>query len=191
LTRHAGWQQAASYAARQHAGQVRKDRRTPYVAHPFRVAMTLRHVFEHDDEATLAAAVLHDTIEDTTSDYDEIERLFGHEVARLVACMSKNMLLPEAEREAEYDGRLREGDWRARLIKLADAYDNLHDLRHRVVRSPGGYARNLERHLRRCERALALAEPDAPDHPETARAIDALRSAMADAQRAEPPESAG
>lgn len=167
------WQRAANYAARQHAGQVRKDGATPYASHPFRVAMTVRQLFDFADEATLCAALLHDTIEDTTTDFDEIEDEFGLEIAVLVAMLTKNMLLREPEREPEYDRRLREGDWRARLIKLADVYDNLCDLASRPDN-----ARARVRHFEKCERAIALAEPDAAAHPETARAIRLLREAM-------------
>lgn len=69
-------QEAASFAARAHRHQVRKDGRTPYTAHPFRVCLVVRHVFGHDDPRMLQAALLHDTIEDTTTDYDDLaERL--------------------------------------------------------------------------------------------------------------------
>ena len=50
------WRDAAGFAAEKHAGQFRKDSRTPYIAHPFRVAMTVRHVFGVDDPIALAAA---------------------------------------------------------------------------------------------------------------------------------------
>lgn len=97
------WQQATSLAARAHRGQMRKDGHTPYVAHCFRVAMIIRDIFGFDDEATLCAALLHDTIEDTTVDYDEINEHFGTDVADLVAAMTKNMALPEHIREPAYD----------------------------------------------------------------------------------------
>jgi hypothetical protein len=53
------WQRAVSFAARKHAGQVRKDGITPYLAHPVRVALTIRHEFGEADETALAAALLH------------------------------------------------------------------------------------------------------------------------------------
>ncbi len=168
------WQRAAAFAARRHEGQLRKDKRTPYASHPFRVAMTVRDLFDHADEATLCAAILHDTIEDTATDFDDIESGFGTQVAEIVAALTKNMLLREDVREPEYDQRLREADWRARLVKLADAYDNLCDIAYR----PDGGPKTRTKHLARCERAIALAEPDAADHAETARAILLLREAM-------------
>jgi len=63
---------AVSFAGRAHQGQLRKDRQTPYACHPFRVALIVRHAFGVDDPEVLAAAVLHDTIEDTTTDFDDL-----------------------------------------------------------------------------------------------------------------------
>jgi guanosine-3',5'-bis(diphosphate) 3'-pyrophosphohydrolase len=100
------WQQAASFAARQHQGQLRKDGRTPYFAHPVRVALTVRHVFGVDDETALAAALLHDLIEDTTTDYDDLLEMFGKDVADTVAALTKDSRLPEEQREAAYDRQL-------------------------------------------------------------------------------------
>src|SRR5687768_1806066 len=121
------WQQAASFAARAHAGQLRKDGRTPYVAHPVRVALTVRHVFGIDDETALVAALLHDVIEDTKTDYDDLAEEFGRDAADAVAALTKDGRLPEPEREAAYDRQLSAASWQARLVKLADVYDNFCD----------------------------------------------------------------
>lgn len=121
------WQQAVSFAARAHAGQLRKDGETPYFAHPVRVALVVRHVFNQNDPVALAAALLHDTIEDTTTDYDDLLPEFGQEVAEAVAALTKDARLPEAEREAAYDRQLTAASWQARLVKLADVYDNYCD----------------------------------------------------------------
>lgn len=161
------WQRAASFAARAHAGQIRKDNRTPYFAHPVRVAMVIRHVFGCDDEVAIAGGYLHDTIEDTTTDYDDLLEHFGRQVADAVAAMSKNMILVEAEREADYDARLAAGPWQGRLIKLADVYDNTLDL----APDPGMAERLAVRRVR----ALELAQADA-DKPVFARAIEAVRA---------------
>src|SRR5687767_10113794 len=93
------WQKAVTLAARAHEHQQRKDGQTPYVAHVVRVTMTVRDVFGCADEVALCAALLHDTIEDTGTDYDEIAEGFGDEIAACVAAVTKNMMLPEAERE--------------------------------------------------------------------------------------------
>jgi guanosine-3',5'-bis(diphosphate) 3'-pyrophosphohydrolase len=118
---------AVSFAARAHRHQLRKDGVTPYVAHPVRVALTLLTIFGIDDEQTLAAAVLHDTIEDTTTDFDDLAAEFGPDVARYVAALSKDSRLPEEEREKAFFEVLDRSQWQVRAIKMADAYDNLLD----------------------------------------------------------------
>ena len=70
--RETAWQRAIAVATRKHDKQLRKDGKTPYASHPMRVAFTIRHVFDNTDETALVAALLHDTIEDTTTDYDEL-----------------------------------------------------------------------------------------------------------------------
>ncbi|MBX3365596.1 MAG: bifunctional (p)ppGpp synthetase/guanosine-3',5'-bis(diphosphate) 3'-pyrophosphohydrolase [Phycisphaeraceae bacterium] len=154
------WQAAASFAARRHGRQVRKDGRTPYFAHPFRVAMALRDAFDCPDPVALVAALLHDLIEDTTTDYDDIAQAFGAEVADVVAALTKNMALPEPRREVEYDAALAAAPWQARLVKLGDCYDNLCD----ALASPYGVLddAHLGRTLDRCRRSLNLVRPDDP-----------------------------
>jgi guanosine-3',5'-bis(diphosphate) 3'-pyrophosphohydrolase len=118
---------AISFAARVHRHQLRKDGQTPYVAHVYRVAMILRHLFGVADSKVLTAAVLHDTIEDTTTDFDEIAEEFGREVATWVVALTKDKRLPEAEREEAYGKQLATGGLPVCLCKLADVYDNLTD----------------------------------------------------------------
>lgn len=168
------WQRAVAFAAWKHRHQIRRDGVTPYIAHPVRVAFTVREVFGCDDPVVLAAALLHDTIEDTQTDYDELLEAFGAEVADLVAALTKNMALPEAQREQEYDARLARADWRARLIKLADVFDNHSDQSFRPGPSRPPIA-TLPELPDRCRRAIALAAPDAAKHEPTARAIAAVR----------------
>src|SRR3954462_381480 len=79
--------EAASFAARAHRHQLRKDGQTPYAAHPFRVCLVVPHVFGLDDPDFLAAALLHDTIEDTTTDFDDLEKAFGPRIAGWVAAL--------------------------------------------------------------------------------------------------------
>ncbi len=122
--------EAVAFAARAHRGQIRKDGRTPYASHPFRVCLVLREIFGIADREALAAALLHDTLEDTTTDYDDLAKHFGESVARLVVCLTKDSRLPEEEREAAYCEGLSAGSWQAKVCKLADVYDNLQDSRH-------------------------------------------------------------
>ena len=165
------WQEAISLAARAHRHQIRKDDRTPYIAHCVRVMTTLSQVFGCRDEGVLCAAVLHDTIEDTTTDYDDLRKHFGTDVADLVAAMTKNMALPEETREPAYDRQLASASWRARLIKLADAYDNLCDS---VTVPTEKQAKRKVDALDKAERALALVRGDLHE-PTIAAGVEALR----------------
>ena len=167
------WREAIGFAARAHRHEVRKDTTTPYVAHVVRVMMIVRDVYGCDDDHALTAAVLHDTIEDTPADYDDIADRFGADVADCVAALSKNMLLPEDARETDYDERLARADWRARLIKLADTHDNMLDSRDRSEKAKRSAAS-------KCRRALDLARADADAHEATRRAIDRTRALLAE-----------
>jgi len=163
------WRRAASLAARFHRNDLRKDKHTPYVAHPVRVMLNVTEIFGCHDEVVIAAALLHDVIEDTGADYDDVAQACGSQVADIVAALTKNMILPEPEREPEYDRRLAEADWRARLVKLGDVLDNLVDMHDRA---------QPERIAEKCRRAIALAEPDAERHEPTRRGIEAVNSAL-------------
>jgi guanosine-3',5'-bis(diphosphate) 3'-pyrophosphohydrolase len=137
---HRPWLDAIALAARAHHGQLRKDRRTPYVSHVFRVAMIARDLFGCDDPRLLTAAVLHDVIEDTTTDYDDIAEAFGADVAGWVAALTKNKSLPHDEREAVYAQVLTAAPWQVQVCKLADILDNLTDSQHL---SPAGQQKTL------------------------------------------------
>jgi guanosine-3',5'-bis(diphosphate) 3'-pyrophosphohydrolase len=168
---------AISFAARKHAGQMRRDGATPYASHPMRVLFILRHVLGVVDVDALAAAALHDVIEDTTADRDAITEHFGATVASYVALLSKDKRLPETEREAVYFRALADAPPLVKLCKLADTLDNLLDvvgLKDAAKRKTIAKARHL----------LALFEPAlAGTHAEAiaqARAqIDAVERTMA------------
>jgi guanosine-3',5'-bis(diphosphate) 3'-pyrophosphohydrolase len=121
---------AVSFAARAHRNQLRKDRETPYVAHVMRVTLVVRHVFGIADPKVLTAAVLHDTIEDTPTDYDDIAERFGTDVALWVALLTKDMRRAEEDREEAYRRTLAAAPWPVTVCKLADIYDNLSDSIH-------------------------------------------------------------
>ena len=97
---------AVAFASRAHRHQLRKDNQTPYVSHVLRVALIVRQVFDIADERVLTAAVLHDTVEDTTTDFDDLQEHFGAEIAGWVALLSKDKRLPEPEREEAYQDGL-------------------------------------------------------------------------------------
>ena len=121
---------AAAFAARAHRNQWRKDGQTPYVSHVFRVCLTVRHVFGVEDDDVLAAALLHDTIEDTNTDFDDIETHFGSQIAGWVRALTKDKREQEPLREEKYVEELAVSPWQVKACKLADVHDNLLDSDH-------------------------------------------------------------
>jgi (p)ppGpp synthase/HD superfamily hydrolase len=146
--------EAIALAARAHSGQLRKDGQTPYASHAFRVCMVLRHVFGIDDPPALLAAALHDTIEDTTVDFDDLEGQFGKAVAEWVALLSKDKRLPEPAREKAYVENLDKAPWQVKVCKLADVYDNLMDSVHSPPHQRARVFRNAHRYLDALEPSL-------------------------------------
>jgi guanosine-3',5'-bis(diphosphate) 3'-pyrophosphohydrolase len=145
------WQQATAFAACQHRDQTRVDGETPYIAHPMRVALTILTLFQCDDPDVTAAALLHDVLEKTGATYDELAKQFGPRVATMVAKLSKDHRLPREKADKAYFEQLRAADWKTRLIKLADVYDNLCD---------AGAERDKRK--KKAEQALALAIESEP-----------------------------
>lgn len=146
---------AVALAARAHHGQTRKDGITPYVSHPFRVCLIVRDLFGFDDPRMLITALLHDTIEDTTTDFDDLERQFGHEIATWVSCLSKDKRLPERQRELAYITRLQEAPWQVQVCKLADLFDNLTDLATLPAEKRAHSRRRAEQYLAALKQAAA------------------------------------
>lgn len=118
---------AIMYAELKHAGQVRKFSGEPYVNHPVRVAKTLSAYTT--DYSILAAAVLHDTLEDTDTTIEDLVRLFGDRVANLVKALTND---PEEIKRVGKTQHLLEKmakmDDETLLIKLADRLDNVQDV---------------------------------------------------------------
>jgi guanosine-3',5'-bis(diphosphate) 3'-pyrophosphohydrolase len=153
---HRSLLEAIAFAARAHQGQLRRDGKTPYASHVFRVCLIVRQVFSINDVSALTAAVLHDTVEDTTTDYDDLKEEFGEQVARWVADLSKDKRKPEAEREEEYEAQLANGTWQVKVCKLADIFDNLMDSVHMP-------AEKKQRSIRNAHRYLAALKRDLPE----------------------------
>ena len=123
---------ATVFAARKHQDQRRKGQdRLPYVNHVIEVAEMLARVAGTSDLAILQAALLHDTVEDTDTTFEEIEELFGADVRHLVEEMTDDKDLPKAERkrlQIEHAPGLSD---RGKLIKIADKISNIRDIVHR------------------------------------------------------------
>lgn len=88
---------AAWFAAQKHRSQRRKDREaSPYINHPLALADILVNEAVVTDPVIVAAALLHDTIEDTDTSCEELERDFGSEVAGIVMEVTDDKTLPKA-----------------------------------------------------------------------------------------------
>ena len=121
------------YAMKAHGEQKRLSG-DPYISHPLEVAAILT---EHKlDDATIAAALLHDTIEDTETTRTEIDQLFGKDIGRLVEGLTKLKRLDLVSREAKQAENLRKlllaiaEDVRVLLVKLADRLHNMRTIQH-------------------------------------------------------------
>jgi len=123
---------AYAYGAKAHEGQFRRSGE-PYFVHPVEVAALLTEV--RLDDATIVTALLHDTIEDTGSTYDEIAKHFGDEVAQLVDGVTKltNLELSSVETEQAENFRklliAMSKDLRVLLVKLADRLHNMRTIK--------------------------------------------------------------
>lgn len=123
--------QAYEFGAAAHDGQTRKTGE-PYISHPVAVAQDLAEM--HLDAQAIAAAILHDVVEDTDASLDDIEGKFGTEIAQLVDGVSKLdqiQFKSRAEAQAESFRKMMLamiGDIRVILVKLADRLHNMKTL---------------------------------------------------------------
>ncbi|UIJ70564.1 bifunctional (p)ppGpp synthetase/guanosine-3',5'-bis(diphosphate) 3'-pyrophosphohydrolase [Aurantimonas sp. HBX-1] len=121
------------YAMQKHGTQKRASG-DPYFSHPLEVAAILTEM--HLDEATVAVALLHDTIEDTDATRKEIDQLFGPTIGHLVEGLTKLKRLDLVSKRAAQAENLRKlllaiaDDVRVLLVKLADRLHNMRTLGH-------------------------------------------------------------
>ena len=133
---------AFHFAATQHSGQRRKNKeKSPYINHPIEVCYLLSDTGVTDTD-TLAAAVLHDTIEDTPTNYDDLAHIFGKRVADIVKECSDNKSLPKVERKKLQIEHAKEVSHAAKQVKMADKYSNLRDL---LINPPQSWSEEIVR----------------------------------------------
>ena len=124
-------QTALVFATAAHAavGQMRKYTDDPYIVHPIRVATTVAK-FGGTDEM-IAAAYLHDVVEDTGVSIDDIQDMFGPVVALIVDGLT-DVSVPEdgnrAVRKAMDRQHSADATYEAQFVKCADIIDNAHDI---------------------------------------------------------------
>jgi GTP diphosphokinase / guanosine-3',5'-bis(diphosphate) 3'-diphosphatase len=119
---------AAAFAAEKHRDGRRKDEEaSPYINHPITAAYILVRAGV-EDPAVLASALLHDTVEDTHTTVDELEVVFGYEIANIVAECTDDKSLPKLARKQAQIDHAAKLSHKAKLVKLADKIANVNDI---------------------------------------------------------------
>ena len=120
---------AAHFAAQKHRDQRRKDKHaSPYIIHPISVALAIAQIGGVDDPEILAAALLHDTLEDTKTEPEDLEAEFGKKVCEYVLDVTDDKTLPKDERKSRQIEHAKKISKGAALIKLGDKISNVTDV---------------------------------------------------------------
>jgi len=120
---------ALSFAAYKHRHQVRKGSEPiPYINHPIALADLLVRTANVSDPEIIAAALLHDTVEDTCTTAEELKAEFGPVISQLVAELTDDKRLSKEERKRRQLEHASSLSPRARIVKLADKVCNLRDI---------------------------------------------------------------
>lgn len=165
--------------AHESAGQTREDGVTPYWIHPVRVALLLKQTLADVPQELVAAALLHDVLEDTATTHEVVMRRFGSTVAKLV-----EELTAPGDSFDSYLKQLHDASALAQTVKIADRLDNVRELLGCRYPTYGGwtpaeYAAGSRRMREACDRSdgslLALLD-DATAHLERAVLGDGWRT---------------
>jgi len=159
---------AVEFASRKHRDQRRKDKRaSPYINHPIQLANVLWFEGGVTDPVVIAAALLHDTIEDTQTSWQELRGEFGDAVAEVVLDVTDVKWLKRNVRKRLQVSRAKHSSTRARLVKLADKIVNLRDV---AAHPPSGWS--LERRREYFDWAREVIDQFRGTHPELERRFD-------------------
>ncbi len=152
-------QEAVAFARERHAGQTRDADRAPFVIHPLEAASILER--SHYPDHAVAAAVLHDVLEDTDTQRGELRDRFGPEVAELVADVSDDpSISDEDSRRDHLRERVRRAGGYAPAIYAADKVSKVRELRALIAGGLGSNeAESRRRHYTKC---LAMLEEIIP-----------------------------
>lgn len=116
-------ERAAAIAIEAHAGQKRKFPDIPYATHTIAVAITLaQHGFP---EPVIAAALVHDVLEDTAFGEEKLRAELGEEVVEIVKIVSEDKTLAWEERKRKYIESVKQGSPEAKAVSAADKIHNL------------------------------------------------------------------
>ena len=120
---------ALEFASLKHRDQRRKDAdASPYINHPIALASVLAREGGVMDDVVLAAALLHDTLEDTQTTPVELRDAFGEKIASIVGEVTDDQNLPKAERKRLQVEHAAHISREAMLVKLADKICNVRDV---------------------------------------------------------------
>lgn len=159
---------AVAFAAHKHRDQRRKDSgASPYINHPIQLAEVLWEEGGVRDPEVIAAALLHDTLEDTETTWQELRGEFGEEIANLVLEVTDTPWIRKRARKRLQVTRARYSSDKAKLIKLADKICNLRDV---AAHPPAGWS--LERRRQYFDWAKEVVDQLRGTHPELERRFD-------------------
>ncbi len=167
---------AIQFAARKHHGQMRREAEPlPYITHLFSTALLVAEDGASDD--VVAAALLHDTLEDTSTTRDEIVAAFNEHVAELVEAVSEKKGLEWKERKTDYLANLETAPDEAVLIAIADKIDNIESKIETFQKEGAALLKQWKQpvgeYLWYHGEALRIAQARLPDHPLTKRLAEA------------------
>jgi guanosine-3',5'-bis(diphosphate) 3'-pyrophosphohydrolase len=161
---------AAEFAAHKHRDQRRKNAdASPYINHPIAVANVLRNEGGITDPVILAAALLHDTLEDTETTYEELRGQFGDEIADVVEEVTDTQWLTKEARKRLQISKASHSSDRARAVKIADKISNVRDM---LASPPAGWS--LERRQKYFDWAKEVVDGVRGSHGELEQRFDAL-----------------
>ena len=153
---------AIAFAQEQHSSQQRAADGAPFLLHPLEVASMLKRSRYRDH--VVAAAVLHDVLEDTDAERSDLRARFGPEVAELVALVSDDPTVDDEEqRKDDVRERVRRAGGDALVVYAADKVSKVRELR--ILIAAGLDADAASTKMRRYRKSLAMlaqADPDSP-----------------------------
>lgn len=155
---------ALRFAADRHRHQRRKDHAaSPYINHPIEVADVIARIGGVSDIDTLAAAVLHDTVEDTETSFEELEARFGRTVRLIVEEVTDDQSIPVTERRRRQVESAATASEAAKIVKMADKICNVSDIYRHPPRNwseerKQGYVRWAAAVVSRCAGANSALE---------------------------------
>jgi (p)ppGpp synthase/HD superfamily hydrolase len=174
---------AIAFAQERHGAQRREADRAPFLVHPLEVASYLERA-DYPDHV-VAAAVLHDVLEDTDTERTQLDSLFGRQVGDLVALVSDDPAIPDEERRKDdVRERVRRAGGYAAVVYAADKVSKVRELRMLLAQGLGHDEAAVK--LRRYRRSLEMLEQAIP----RSRVVELLRFEL-EALEKLPPERPG